>query len=177
MTLLPALQLQSTADVAQPLGAGAGPDLGWLVATVAVFVVTIGALALLFKKVVGGSLKARASKRDLHVLDVLPLGGKRQPAVVRCYDRTFALGLGEKSVDLVAELDTQAVDHDRGAGEAQAEAPFMQRLEQAKATLLGVRELEPRPPAAIPGAPTRPTAAAEAAPPTAPGTSTREFVA
>ncbi|MGD2018441.1 MAG: hypothetical protein PVJ89_10015, partial [Planctomycetota bacterium] len=76
MTLLPALQLQSTADVAQPLGAAAGPDLGWLVATVAVFVVTIGALALLFKKVVGGSLKARASKRDLHVLDVLPLGGK-----------------------------------------------------------------------------------------------------
>ena len=144
MTLLPALQLQSTADLAPTFGASGGPDLGWLLATVTVFVVTIAGLAFLFKKVVGGSLRARASKRDLHVLDVLPLGNKRQLAVVRCYDRTFALGLGEKSVDLVAELDSGAIDHDRQAAEGAADAPFTARLEQARARLLGARGPEPR---------------------------------
>ena len=145
MTLHPALQLQSGAALTAPLAPSVGPDLGWLFAMVAVFVVTIAGLALLFRKVVGGSLKARASKRDMHVLDVLPLGNKRQLAVVRCYDRTFALGLGERSVDLVAELDSQAIDHDQTQQAAGIEAPFMNRLEEAKSRLLGIQELAPQP--------------------------------
>ena len=50
-------------------------------------------------------MRARAARRSLQVLDVLPLGGKQRLAVVRCYDRTFLLGLGEKEVGLVSELD------------------------------------------------------------------------
>jgi flagellar biogenesis protein FliO len=144
MTLPFALQLQSGAAIAPPLGPTSGPDLGWLLATVAVFVVTIAGLAYLFRRVVGGSLRARASKRDLHVLDVLPLGNKRQLAVVRCYDRTFALGLGERSVDLVAELDSEAIDHDRLGQEEEKDAPFMRRLEEARSRLLGIREIAPQ---------------------------------
>jgi flagellar biogenesis protein FliO len=183
MTLQLALQLQSGAALAAPLGTSEGPDLGWLMATVAVFVVTIAGLAFLFRKVVGGSLKARASKRDMHVLDVLPLGNKRQLAVVRCYDRTFALGLGERSVDLVAELDSQVIDHDRTLQEEAKEAPFMNRLEEAKSRLLGIKELAPQPSAASAGSSSRrhpsPGAAAQvASTEVAPsGDATREFIA
>lgn len=183
MTLPFALQLQSSATLAPPLGPTNGPDLGWLLATVAVFVVTIAGLAFLFRRVVGGSIRARASKRDLHVLDVLPLGNRRQLAVVRCYDRTFALGLGERSVDLVAELDSEAIDHDRSNQEQEKDAPFMSRLEEAKSRLLGIRELAPQPPspAATQGAAR--TTAPDGAPsvrPAEPAPSsgaTREFIA
>ena len=44
-------------------------------------------------------------ERSLSVLDVLPLGGKRRLAVVRCYDRTFVLGLGDREISAIAELD------------------------------------------------------------------------
>jgi flagellar biogenesis protein FliO len=39
------------------------------------------------------------------VVDVLPLGGRVRIAVVRCYDRTFLVGTGEKGVTLLSELD------------------------------------------------------------------------
>lgn len=87
---------------------------------------------LLLKRVVSGSLKARASKRSLAVVEVLPLGGKRQLAVVRCYDRTFALGLGDKEVSLVAELD--AVIGNEAAAENDSE-PFERLLEVARTRL------------------------------------------
>jgi len=62
-----------------------------------------------FKRVLAGNLRMRAGQRSMKVVDVLPLGSKRQLAVVRCYDRTFVLGLGEREVNLVTELD---VDED-----------------------------------------------------------------
>lgn len=58
-----------------------------------------------FKRVLAGNLRLRAGERSMKVVDVLPLGSKRQLAVVRCYDRTFVLGLGEREVNLVTELD------------------------------------------------------------------------
>jgi flagellar biogenesis protein FliO len=51
------------------------------------------------------SLVQRAKKRSLRVLDVLPIGRKQRLCVVRAYDRTFVLGVGEREVALVAELD------------------------------------------------------------------------
>ena len=143
---LPALIL----EVAPSLGGKAGPDLTWLMTTSAVLILTIGAVAYGFRKLVVGGMKGRAAQRDLRVLDVLPLGGKRQLAVVRCYDRTFALGLGEKSVEMVAELDSAAVDTDRGKGSEVAPSrtreAFEARLQSAKARLLGTHEMAPQPP-------------------------------
>ena len=89
------------------------------------------------------------------MVDILPLGGKRQLAVVRCYDRTFALGLGEKDVSLVAELDHEAIELDRKEREDERGQAFRRRLESARERLLGARdqvELE-APVAATPIAP------------------------
>lgn len=83
----------------------AGPDLSRYFLACAGIVAAIGVLAFFFKRLVAGSLRAKAAKRSLQVVDVLPLGGKHKLAVVRCYDRTFALGLGEREVSLIAELD------------------------------------------------------------------------
>ena len=85
--------------------AGSAPDLTRYILVVVVLIVALVGIAYGFRRLIAGSLKSRASTRSLAVIDVLPLGGKRQLTVVRCYDRTFALGLGEKHVTFVAELD------------------------------------------------------------------------
>jgi flagellar biosynthetic protein FliO len=84
-----------------------GPDLTryFLVCT-GVIVALLGA-AWLFKRTLAGHLRARAAKRSLQVLDVLPLGGKQKLMVVRCYDRSFLLGVGEKEVRSIAELESE----------------------------------------------------------------------
>ncbi len=98
------LALDGTADAARSLGTS-GPDLTrYLLVCTGLIAATAG-LGWLFKKLVAGNLRARASKRSLEIMDVLPLGGKQKLAVVRCYDRTFVLGLGDKEVGLIAELD------------------------------------------------------------------------
>jgi len=134
--------------------AAGGPDLTWLLGVVAILLAAIAAMAFAFRKVVMGSMQNRAAKRDMRILDVLPLGGKRQLAVVRCYDRTFALGLGEKSVELVAEMDHDAIEADRAQREAargkglsvpERAAAFQERLKSAKARLLGAHDLIPGP--------------------------------
>ncbi len=173
---LPALIL----DAAPSLGGKAGPDLTWLMTTSAVLILTIGAIAYGFRRLVLGGIKGRAAQRDLRVLDVLPLGGKRQLAVVRCYDRTFALGLGEKSVEMVAELDTTAVDTDRNQGGETAASrtreAFEARLQSAKERLLGTHEMAPHPrPDALEQAATGQPAPVDSGPPRK--DSTTEFVA
>lgn len=135
-----------------------GPDLGWLMGVVMALVVAACGIAFGFRKLLLKTVKQRASRRELQVVDVLPLGGKRQLAVVRCYDRTFALGLGEKDVSLVAELDHEAIELDRKEREDERGQAFRRRLESARERLLGARdqvELE-APVAATPVAPARP---------------------
>ena len=91
-------------------------------------------VAYLFRRFLAGSMRTRAAARSLQILDVLPLGGKKKLSVIRCYDRTFVLGIGEKEVTLVAELD-------RVVGEAEARAAsakdpdFERLLTTAKANL------------------------------------------
>jgi flagellar biogenesis protein FliO len=63
----------------------------------------LGAFALARLK--NSSIVQRAKKRSLRVIDVLPLGRKQRLCVVRAYDRTFVLGVGEREVALVAEID------------------------------------------------------------------------
>jgi len=61
--------------------------------------------AWLFKRFLAERLRARAAQRSLQVLDVLPLGGKQRLMVVRCYERSFLLGVGDKEVRSIAELE------------------------------------------------------------------------
>ena len=92
--------LENTAQLGSP-----GVDLTRYLVVVGVLLAALAGAGLLLRRVVSGTVKSRASKRSLALVDVLSLGGKRQLAIVRCYDRTFALGLGDKDVSLVAELD------------------------------------------------------------------------
>jgi len=81
------------------------------------------------------ALGGRNGRRSMQVVEVLSLGSRRQLAIVRCFDRTFALGLGEKSVSLVAELDAEMVQHEAAKAAAQPDSliPRKASLRKAKA--------------------------------------------
>ena len=86
-------------------GANTGPDLTRYFAVCGVLLGAIGLLAWAFRKLIAGNLSLRAAKRNLQILDVLPMGGKQKLAVVRCYDRAFLIGLGDKEISSISELD------------------------------------------------------------------------
>ena len=117
-----------------------GPDLSRYFA-VCVGLIALAALAAWgFKRLFARSLASRAAKRSLQVLDLLPLGGKQRLAVVRCYERTFVVGLGDKELCLVAELDPQSLPEPaREALPTRADQGAFRRLLDA------ARPKEPRP--------------------------------
>jgi flagellar biosynthetic protein FliO len=102
--LLGLLQLDS-APVTEPTSTMPGIDMTRYALVCFGLVAVILVLAWAFKRFLAGNMTLRASQRSMKVVDVLPLGGKRQLAVVRCYDRSFLIGMGEREVSLVAELD------------------------------------------------------------------------
>ena len=87
-----------------------GPNLTLYLLTCALVIGAICGLGMLVRRVFARSLRTRAARRSLQVLDVLPLGGKQKLVVVRCYDRSFLLGLGDKEVRSIAELDAEEVE-------------------------------------------------------------------
>jgi flagellar biosynthetic protein FliO len=96
-------------------GRASGPDLTRYLVVCAGAILALVAAAWLFRRFVGASLRARAARRSLRIVDVLPLSGKQKLVVVRCYDRSFLLGLGEKEVRAIAELDGSALAAGGGA--------------------------------------------------------------
>ena len=87
------------------LGGTQGPDLTRYLVVCGGLLLLVGLLGFAFRKLVTRTLAARAAQRQMQVMDVLPLGGKHKLCVVRCYDRTFLLGVGEKELSQIAELD------------------------------------------------------------------------
>ena len=130
------LALITASQEAGPLGGTAGPDLTRYFAVCGVLILATLGLAWGLRRLVTGNLKVRAAQRSLHIVDVLNLGGKRKLAVVRCYDRTFVLGLGEREVTPVAELDpvigTETPAAPAAASDRQA---FARALEQVRTSL------------------------------------------
>lgn len=115
------------------VGRATGPDLTRYLVVCTGTILALLAAAWLFRRYLAGRLRVRAAKRSLQVLDVLPLSGKQKLVVVRCYERSFLLGLGEKEVRAIAELDvTPDVTPDsRPASEAPASSfglPFSAAL-------------------------------------------------
>ena len=88
-------------------GTPGAPDLHRYLLVSGAIIAGIAVLGWGFRRLFAGKLVGRASERSLRVLDVLPLGGRQKLAVVRCYDRTLALGLGDKEVGLLADLTEQ----------------------------------------------------------------------
>jgi flagellar biosynthetic protein FliO len=97
--------IQHLASIPAQGASAGGPDMTRYVMVCALLLGLICLAAYLFKRFIGTAVRAKAAKRSLQILDVLPLGGKQKVCVVRCYDRTFALGVGDKEVGLIAELD------------------------------------------------------------------------
>ena len=87
------------------LGGTQGPDLTRYLVVCGGLLLLVGLLGFAFRKLVTRTLSARAAPRQMQVMDVLPLGGKHKLCVVRCYDRTFLIGVGEKELSQIAELD------------------------------------------------------------------------
>ena len=120
-----------------PASAG-GPDFQRYLLVCGGLVLAIGAVGYGFRKLFAGQLAGRAARRSLRIVDVLPLGGRQKLCVVSCYDRTFVLGLGEKEVALVAELDTEEIEASRALRQL---APREQRARRGEfdAVLANVR--------------------------------------
>ena len=132
------------------VGQATGPDLTRYALVCALSIGVLLALAWVFKRHVAGQLRARAAKRTLQVLDVLPLSGKQKLVVVRCYDRSFLLGLGEKEIKTIAELEVEvpplpaspAPPADAGGARQRAPRSFGTELE-------GELALRPSPPPSL----------------------------
>jgi flagellar biogenesis protein FliO len=154
-----------------------GPDLGAMTAVIAAFLVALVAIGYGVRRLLGSAWRARAARRSLSVLDVLPLGGRLQLVVVRCYDRTLALGLGDRNVSLLAELDSELVTAEAtksAESAARAKQQFRGLFERATRTLsrvdlttaepVRVVAPAPRPPHTITSLPDMPQRRAQAAP-------------
>lgn len=163
--------MQATTVASILTSGAAGPDLGSYFSSVGIMLGVLLVLAWGIKRLAGRGRGLRGTKRGLQIVEVLSLGGRRQLAVVRCYDRTFALGLGEKDVSLVAELDPVEVPAPAGtedptgdpslespkgpdeiqitlqpqAGEQAAGDPFTELIERAQERIASSGQLE-RPP-------------------------------
>lgn len=80
----------------------------------------LGALFLasfLVRRLAGGSRLTLNARRGIQVLEATSLGGSKRAMVVRCHDRTFLLGVGDKEVCSIAELDSDVVKVDQGKRE------------------------------------------------------------
>ena len=131
------LALLSFADGAPSLGGTSGPDLTRYFVVCGGLLLLVAVLGFGFRRLIGRTLTTRAAQRSLKVIDVLPLGGKQKLAVVRCYDRTFLIGVGEKEVSPVAELDA-AIGPERETPPTRADlhsfAQVLDRMRKPKRT-------------------------------------------
>jgi flagellar biogenesis protein FliO len=131
----PFLSTLALALAEQRLGGTQGPDLTRYVCVCGGLLLLVAAFALGFRKWIARAITTRAAQRSLAVVDVLPLGGKQKLAVVRCYDRTFLLGVGEKEIALVSELDA-AIEPKRELAPGRADRhAFAQVLERVRGAM------------------------------------------
>ena len=121
MTFVPALLALETTDVAGLAGAE-GPDLTRYLMVCGFLVLLILLLGVGMRKVTAAGWVGRGSARTLETLDVLPLGGRQKLAVVRCYDRSYLIGMGDKEVRLLAALDPEQEESDQAPADTVLEA-------------------------------------------------------
>lgn len=116
--------------------APSGPDLTRYFLVCGGLLLIVLLLTVVFRRAFGRALAARAARRSLRIVDVLPLGGSKRLVVVHCYDRVFLVGQGEKELHPIAELDSEATLGQAARAPTAAGAPavpeaFARALEQA----------------------------------------------
>ena len=134
--------MRSLLALVPEVGPGSGPDLTRYFVVCACAILGLLGLAYVFRRFAARHLRAHAARRSLQVLDVLPLGGKQKLVVVRCYDRSFLLGLGEKEVRSIAELELELAPPASLEPAARAPGPLA-RFSTTLARELGARKPEP----------------------------------
>ena len=134
------------------VGPASGPDLTRYFVVCAGAIVGLLALAWLFRRTVARHVRARAARRSLQVLDVLPLSGKQKLVVVRCYDRSFLLGVGDKELHSIAELEP-VLEPVPSAEVTPPRRTAFAAFAQALRGELGRSSAAPEPPAALPAEP------------------------
>jgi len=134
------------------VGPAAGPDLTRYLVVCGATILGLCALAWVFRRTVSGHLRARAAKRSLQVLDVLPLSAKQKLVVVRCYDRSFLLGVGDKELHSIAELEP-VLEPVPSAVVTPPRRTAFAAFAQALRGELGRASAAPEPPAALPAEP------------------------
>jgi flagellar biogenesis protein FliO len=92
-----------------------GPSLGGLWAVLAVFVV-LGVATILVARRAGGR---RVATGAVHLVDTLPLGGRRMIHLVRCGPRRYLIGNSEQGIQYLASLPAEA--HERAVDDAAAD--------------------------------------------------------
>ena len=109
-----------------------GPDLTRYFLACGGLLLLVLLVAYGFKRGFAKTLAARAARRSLRIVDVLPLGGSKRLVVVNCYDRVFLVGQGEKELCRIAELDSDEVSGPpREEGEVQEEPPVPAEFSEA----------------------------------------------
>lgn len=131
--------MQAFALITLPESLATGPDLSRYFTVVGLMVVTLLAVGYGIKRLASTSGRLGRNRKGMAMVDMLPLGGRRQLVIVRCYDRTFALGLGEKEVRFIAELDAvtapQPVDAEARSASPMARDPFEEMIGRAQKRL------------------------------------------
>jgi flagellar biogenesis protein FliO len=110
--MIPALLLSNQVPQAGALAGGEGPDLLRYLLVCGFLILVIAGLGFGFRRLMGAGMRGRGARRALQVVDVLPLGGKAKVAVVRCYDRSYLLGIGDKEIRLLDALASDANETD-----------------------------------------------------------------
>ena len=72
------------------------------------------------------------------------MGGKQKLAVVRCYDRAFLIGLGDKEISSISELDG-VVANESEAKEPADKQSFEQALDLISRAMPGRKPRESKP--------------------------------
>lgn len=137
------VQAVAKAATAAPAADGLQSSLTQAGIAVALLIGVIGLCGYGFKKLMQRTLVSRAERRSLTLVDVLPLGGKQKICVLRCYDRTFLVGVGEGDVSTLAELDSEIGRKEAPlAVEPDQKEAFLEVLsaEQRKAVLARAQE-------------------------------------
>lgn len=122
--------MQALALITLSESLASGPDLNRYFTVVGLMVAALAVVGYGLKRFAAANGRLGSDRKGLVMLDMLPLGGRRQLAIVRCYDRTFALGLGEKDVRFIAELDSVAAPEPNNAEARSASSAVIDPFEE-----------------------------------------------
>lgn len=121
--MIPATVLAQAGPDLSGLAGAEGPDLTRYLAVCGILILLVAGLGVGLRRLARSGWRAHARARALQAVDVLPLGGRQKLAVVRCYDRSFLIGVGDKELCLIAALGEEPAGSDEAPELTALDAP------------------------------------------------------